>query len=187
MKKYLLTLGLLVGALGQSMAATTYFTENFDNLNAWTTKGDSSATVSGNVLTFGRGNSAGDIFSLATFSNGYVNFQYRGVANVDGGGYFGISQGFPGNHTWLAGSSSRFPTPLTLINDGTWRSYSIQFSGTGHLMLEQFANDTPGQAQFRGLSVTDVAVTAVPEPESYAMLLAGLGLMGVAIKRKKSK
>jgi hypothetical protein len=74
-----------------------------------------------------------------------------------------------------------------LINDGTWRSYSIQFSGTGHLMLEQFANDTPGQAQFRGLSVTDVAVTAVPEPESYAMLLAGLGLMGVAIKRKKSK
>ena len=30
-------------------------------------------------------------------------------------------------------------------------------------------------------------VSAVPEPESYAMLLAGLGLMGtVALRRKKS-
>jgi hypothetical protein len=31
-------------------------------------------------------------------------------------------------------------------------------------------------------------VTAVPEPESYAMLLAGLGLMGaIARRRNKSK
>jgi hypothetical protein len=29
-------------------------------------------------------------------------------------------------------------------------------------------------------------VTAVPEPESYAMLLAGLGLLGVAARRRRN-
>lgn len=32
-----------------------------------------------------------------------------------------------------------------------------------------------------------VTVTAVPEPEAFAMLLAGLGLMGTVIRRRKSK
>jgi len=31
------------------------------------------------------------------------------------------------------------------------------------------------------------AVTAVPEPESYAMMLAGLGVMGMIARRRKSK
>ena len=35
------------------------------------------------------------------------------------------------------------------------------------------------------LSVASVTVTAVPEPETYAMLLAGLGLVGAAARRKK--
>ena len=32
-----------------------------------------------------------------------------------------------------------------------------------------------------------VAVTPVPEPETYAMMLAGLGLMGAIVRRRKSK
>jgi len=31
------------------------------------------------------------------------------------------------------------------------------------------------------------SVTAVPEPETYAMMLAGLGLMGAVVRRRKSK
>jgi hypothetical protein len=33
---------------------------------------------------------------------------------------------------------------------------------------------------------SDIA-TAVPEPETYAMLLAGLGLIGAITKRRKAK
>jgi hypothetical protein len=32
-----------------------------------------------------------------------------------------------------------------------------------------------------------LSVAAVPEPESYAMLLAGLGLIGAAAKRRKTR
>jgi hypothetical protein len=32
-----------------------------------------------------------------------------------------------------------------------------------------------------------VAVTAVPEPETYAMLLAGLGMIGTMVRRRKAK
>jgi hypothetical protein len=39
-----------------------------------------------------------------------------------------------------------------------------------------------------GVSLSIEAVTApVPEPETYAMLLAGLGLMGLAVRRRKNR
>jgi len=36
-------------------------------------------------------------------------------------------------------------------------------------------------------SIASVTVTPVPEPETYAMLLAGLGLVGFAARRKLGK
>ena len=60
------------------------------------------------------------------------------------------------------------------------------------------AKDTPYFVKFAGnvtspagelkVTVINAVVTAVPEPEAYAMLLAGLGLMGtVARRRNKAK
>jgi hypothetical protein len=37
------------------------------------------------------------------------------------------------------------------------------------------------------LSGVDGAVSAVPEPESFAMLLAGLGIVGALARRKNRK
>lgn len=191
MKKYLLAALLCVGAVGPSMATVTYFSENFADLSAWTPNTPSYASVSGNVLSFSQGNSGGDIYTTASFTGGFVNFDYLGAQDFDSGGYVGFSQGFPGNHTWLAGSSSSFVTPVTLINDDTWHHYSIALTGTGHIMLEQFASNIPGQALFRSLSVTDVADAGtvdatVPEPETLALMLTSLGLMA-AVRRRKTK
>jgi hypothetical protein len=36
-------------------------------------------------------------------------------------------------------------------------------------------------------TLTVGSITAVPEPETYAMLLAGLGLLGFAARRRKQK
>lgn len=43
------------------------------------------------------------------------------------------------------------------------------------------------QALERGESEKLIAVSAVPEPQTYAMMLAGLGLMGAIARRRKSK
>jgi len=186
MKKFLLAAVLLLGLSGHSMAVTTYFSETFADLSAWTRKPSASfATVSGNVLSFTGGNGAGDIYTNASFGAGYLNFDYMGTAGSTGGGFVGISPTVGGSPNWLAGAQpSGWPTPTSLTNDGTWHHYSIAV-GAGHVSLEQYANNTSGQAKFRNMSLTDVAVAAVPEPETYAMMLLGLGLIGSVLRRRK--
>jgi len=65
-------------------------------------------------------------------------------------------------------------------------------SGFGIGIGNAYLSTTPGtgwQLPFNGngfLSLQYTAVTAaVPEPESYALLLAGLALIGAAVKRRK--
>ncbi|MDC8760212.1 PEP-CTERM sorting domain-containing protein [Janthinobacterium fluminis] len=194
MKKILLA-GLFCAATAPSFAATT-FTEDFSNLNAWTTPTYAHVMAdpfggSGNVLGFSNGTGGGDIFSTATFKSGYINFDYRGASSlgVNGGGFVGISQGLPGVHTWLAGGGA-YPTPTTLVNDGTWHHYSVAFdaslvnAASVHLTLEQYNISAPDLALFRAMSVSDTPLPAVPEPENYAMLLAGLGILGFSLRRK---
>ena len=38
-----------------------------------------------------------------------------------------------------------------------------------------------------GLDIGDIEVTAIPEPETYALMLAGLGLLGGVVSRRKSR
>ncbi|UOA10226.1 hypothetical protein [Methylobacter sp. S3L5C] len=191
MKKLFLAILFAVGFCSQAMANVTYFSDNFDNLSAWTLKsGGSYASVSNNKLSFTSGNSQGDIFTTATFNKGYFNFDYSGVAGNDAGGYFGISTAFAGDHTWIAGSSSLALTPVNLVNDGLFHTYSIAFDSASlgvtavHIMLEQFGNNTPGLATFARVSVTESSVAAVPVPGAIWLFVSGL--LGLAALRKKA-
>jgi hypothetical protein len=61
---------------------------------------------------------------------------------------------------------------------------------SGGVKTLQFNNSTNGTQSWwfglAGVRATEDAVSPVPEPETYAMLLAGLGLMaGIARRRKK--
>ena len=60
---------------------------------------------------------------------------------------------------------------------------TVDEKGTIYLVAEQIQDGTSSD----GKSQLIVLTAPVPEPETYAMLLAGLGLMGVIARRRKSK
>jgi hypothetical protein len=90
------------------------------------------------------------------------------------------------------------PTVAALLNNGTWsaifndpRNGGYSFAGLSPLSVTVSGMTSaviPGTNAV--ISVTTrggTIVSAVPEPETFAMLLAGLGLMGaIAARRKKT-
>lgn len=71
---------------------------------------------------------------------------------------------------WIAGANSHQFIALTGKNDAS-----------GNDFLQGFVNNDNGGT---ALGVTFLTVSAVPEPGSYALLLAGLGLVGWAARRR---
>lgn len=63
-----------------------------------------------------------------------------------------------------------------------FRFASVSFTGTKPVLLNIIGTKSNTAISNYNGSVT---VTAVPEPETYAMLLAGLGLMGGIARRRK--
>jgi hypothetical protein len=62
--------------------------------------------------------------------------------------------------------------------------YSVTVFGTGHDTLKFLGENLPSYNELSNVSLTDNAAP-VPEPETYGMLLGGLGLLGVVARRKK--
>lgn len=67
----------------------------------------------------------------------------------------------------------------------TGSSFSLSNVAAGTYLLSA-SGTLSGSGPF-ALIAADVAITPVPEPESYAMLLAGLGLMGAIARRRLNK
>ena len=62
---------------------------------------------------------------------------------------------------------ARFPGSVTSLPDGMNNRYTLTLSGTG-------------------LRVDDVVITAaIPEPETYALILGGLGIVGFVARRRR--
>lgn len=65
-----------------------------------------------------------------------------------------------------------------------WQQYTARVLLNGPTSLMFYGT---GRSDSLGGSLDNVSVTAVPEPESYAMMLAGLALMGTIARRRKVK
>lgn len=71
----------------------------------------------------------------------------------------------------------------TFAGDGATFSFALPTAGQYHVDITGDATGSKGGVY----TVAFSTVTAVPEPESYALFLAGLGLMGTIIRRRTQK
>lgn len=82
-----------------------------------------------------------------------------------------------------------------LVNDADFGEYTGTRSGEASFAAyaSQVFNNanwnmaSSGEFTGQALNTTAFSVTAVPEPKNYAMLLAGLGLMGFIARRRSSR
>ena len=75
----------------------------------------------------------------------------------------------------------------TVINDppaspGAFAPFSVSFAGTGKSVI---VTGVAGQFGWDDLQL-EVAGGAVPEPQSWAMLIAGFGLVGATMRRRRT-
>lgn len=98
-----------------------------------------------------------------------------------------------GSGNILGGSGNQFFQ--NAINTGSWSQITFQAAaiplGTKALFLEM--NTAVGpllDGRLNAVKIDDInlglAVAAVPEPETYAMMLAGLAAIGAIMRRRRS-
>lgn len=121
--------------------------------------------------------SANDTITFGSFSAGVRGF---------GGNFFGSD---------INGAFSPGRTIILTATDGTTTRTVNLFNTTTTTFLGFISSDPLATATLHGAGVAgdpywatanDVTLAAVPEPESYGMLLAGLGLVGFAMRRRAS-
>lgn len=117
--------------------------------------------------------------SIATTAGGTyaLSFAYSGRPDTPGGASSLM------NVYW--GSTLLTPTALVGNTGGVWQSYSQNLTALGSSTVLRFESIGPVSAPTYGSYLDNVSVmAAVPEPETYAMMLLGLGLLGFMARRK---
>lgn len=110
---------------------------------------------------------AGQVYNLS--------FAFAGRADTPGGAESGVQVSFGANPI----------ASITAAANGVWTLYNYTFTALGTSTILAFHSFDPVSASSYGSYLDAVSVSAVPEPETYAMMLVGLGLVGFAARRRK--
>jgi len=88
-------------------------------------------------------------------------------------------------------SSSNAPTSIveltqTQANSGIWYQHVYNFTPVSTSANLTFVALTSGQNNNGGIFLDGVSVTPVPEPAEWAMMIAGLGVVGLIARRRRA-
>jgi hypothetical protein len=107
---------------------------------------------------------------------------------------FAANPSFPGTSTMVnsdgAGANLEYDNKL-MTSDKSLTGYGVVFTLANGQNIGLWGNSATSYGYFANWSNTgndfngSATIAAVPEPETYAMLLGGLGILGVVARRKK--
>lgn len=125
-------------------------------------------------------------FTDNTVSNNITSLAFQGIINdfdaSFGGEPFSIELSYNGGSQAIGGTLVKF------VDTGTADDYyhfSWDLSGVSTPITSYTLNFNAGFSQALAFQVDQVAsVSAVPEADSYAMMLLGLGVMGAVVRRR---
>jgi hypothetical protein len=190
------TILLLGSAL--THAASPIFSDDFNNYPAdqlnWIPPTSSGWIVSagGTVDIHG----VGGIYDFIPGNGSYVDLDGTSLSS----GLLSHNVNLVGNMTYtlsfdLAGSHRGSEETVNVNFGSTSASYLLNSTAPFTTFTLNFTPGSDGSYSFSylneggdnfGALLDNVSVSAIPEPESYVMLLAGLGLMGFLARRRKT-
>jgi len=133
------------------------------------------AAASGAAYVFGLNAGGATNTPFAPVGLPGVAFNRTVMLRADGTGAIGatpISEQIVGNQIFTTVSASLLPSNGLAFKDYTWSVWSVDTNVAGLARLADFAPNA------------NIAVAVVPEPETYGMMLAGLGMLGMVARRR---
>lgn len=110
--------------------------------------------------------------------NTVAGHQY--TLSFDLGNSTNFNYGATDSLTAQAGATSAVFTNTDVTSTNSWQHFSMNFTASGSTTDVSFT----GKSAIFYIGVDNVNVAAVPEPESWALMLAGLGLLSFIARRR---
>ena len=159
----------------------------YNSINGWSTVSGSGIEVRNNVA-----GTAFDGVNFVELDSNNNSAMAQTVATTVGGHYLlsfaysarpGVNAASnPIEVLWNGASIATVTANGSNLSNNDWHVFSYAVTGTGSDKLTFRAS---GVNDSYGGSLDAVAVVAVPEPSTYAMMFLGLGLMGATLSRRR--
>jgi hypothetical protein len=146
-----------------------------DQLGVWGSNSINQADRGNASVFINRG---GDVITMAQVGGSAFDFASIDFADVYNQGN---SSTFQFTFNYAAGGSTR--SQITLDNLAGLQTFTFNQTGLSSVSWQNIAGDN-GWGQFDNVNVGSIAAP-VPEPETYALMLAGLGMVAWVARRRR--